>query len=453
MKKIILLLLLIPNIVCSKYDDQKTTIIVSAMGNTIDEAKNNALRSAIEQSFGAFVSSNTESLNEEIKEEIVSITNGNIHKYKIISNVVTEQGDYATTLEATVSITQLKTFVKSKGIKVEFKGNTFGVNIKQAKLNKLAEEKAIYNLCLISDKFLSKSLDFSLDVSGPIKSKSKGIYNMLFRINIAPNQNYINFITFFYETIQSISMSKDEIDYYESINDNFFSLKIDRLKSRHLKTKVVNGLYRIDMKSIYLRTPNSIGTLMNFFTQSNRYLLSFEVFADDNLIGPPVHKNKEDVEYMVLNSRSANKWNQKEDFDILTENRHNVLHFNSLESFRGNVGFPPVKFVHPHYYYSIISSSNNFIKNNQYSFPFYYDHNMSPIMKKPNGWINRIIPDFKNANNLSINDLPTKRIEDPYIYLHLESFLYKHFFVKSFSLDEIEKINEFSIEFKNLPNK
>ena len=60
------------------------TLTVVGSGKTIEEAKTNALRSAIEQAYGVFVSSNTEILNDElIKDEIVSISSGNIKEFKI----------------------------------------------------------------------------------------------------------------------------------------------------------------------------------------------------------------------------------------------------------------------------------------------------------------------------------------------------------------------------------
>jgi len=47
-------------------NDKTVTLTVSAQGQTISEAKQNALRDAIEQAFGTFISSNTEILNDEL---------------------------------------------------------------------------------------------------------------------------------------------------------------------------------------------------------------------------------------------------------------------------------------------------------------------------------------------------------------------------------------------------
>ena len=57
----------------------EVTLVVTGEGATKEEATNNALRSAVEQAFGVFVSANTEILNDEIvKDEIASISSGNI---------------------------------------------------------------------------------------------------------------------------------------------------------------------------------------------------------------------------------------------------------------------------------------------------------------------------------------------------------------------------------------
>ena len=60
-------------------------LIVSGDGSTKEEATKAALRSAIEQAFGTFVSSNTKILNDElVKDEIVTVASGNIKSYKYL---------------------------------------------------------------------------------------------------------------------------------------------------------------------------------------------------------------------------------------------------------------------------------------------------------------------------------------------------------------------------------
>ena len=74
MKNVIFILALALSINAYAQDNKTVTLVVSGQGKTQDEAKQNALRSAIEQAFGTFISSKTEILNDElVKDEIVSV--------------------------------------------------------------------------------------------------------------------------------------------------------------------------------------------------------------------------------------------------------------------------------------------------------------------------------------------------------------------------------------------
>jgi hypothetical protein len=66
--------------------EQTVTLVVSGQGKTKNEAQQNALRSAIEQAYGAFISSKTEVLNDElVKDEIVSVSNGNLNPIQTLN--------------------------------------------------------------------------------------------------------------------------------------------------------------------------------------------------------------------------------------------------------------------------------------------------------------------------------------------------------------------------------
>ena len=82
MKKVFILIALFVTINVKAQDADKTVMLtVTGQGKTIDEARTNALRSAIEQAFGTFISSNTTIMDDKlVKDEIVSVTNGNIQK-------------------------------------------------------------------------------------------------------------------------------------------------------------------------------------------------------------------------------------------------------------------------------------------------------------------------------------------------------------------------------------
>ncbi len=128
--------------------ETKARVTVTATANDNIEAKNLALRSAVEQAFGSYISSNTEILNDQlIKDEIISISSGNIDSIHVISENKLGDGRTSVTLLAVVSVNKLVTFCESKGYKVEFKGGLFSANLKQQKLNEMAELNAIENIC------------------------------------------------------------------------------------------------------------------------------------------------------------------------------------------------------------------------------------------------------------------------------------------------------------------
>ena len=71
MKKSLLFLVLLLSLSINAQDDKTVTLNVSGTGKNLEDAKTNALRSAIEQAFGAFISSKTEILNDNlVKDEI-----------------------------------------------------------------------------------------------------------------------------------------------------------------------------------------------------------------------------------------------------------------------------------------------------------------------------------------------------------------------------------------------
>lgn len=97
-RQLFLIIALAINFCTYSQNDKTVTLTVSSQGQTISEAKQNALRDAIEQAFGTFISSNTEILNDElVKDEIVSVSNGNIQDYQVISEVELPKRLVATT--------------------------------------------------------------------------------------------------------------------------------------------------------------------------------------------------------------------------------------------------------------------------------------------------------------------------------------------------------------------
>ena len=152
----------------SQENGKDVTITASGSGTSLETATQSALRSAIEQAFGAFISSKTEMLNDQIvADEMTSVSSGNIKSYEILNQAQLPDNRWAVTLKTIVSVDKLTSFVQAKGVEVEIKGGLFALNIKQQMLNEESEIKAIFNMIGILHENLQISFDFSLNTGEP----------------------------------------------------------------------------------------------------------------------------------------------------------------------------------------------------------------------------------------------------------------------------------------------
>jgi hypothetical protein len=263
MKHFIIVFLFALNFNALAQDADKTvTLVVSGSGKTQDEAKQIALRSAIEQAFGAFISSKTEILNDNlVKDEIVSVTNGNIQKFEVLSEIQLPEGGFATTLNATVSLSKLTSFVESKGVEVEFKGDLLSTNIQLIEMNEASELVSMENLVKISNDWLKKCFDDSLITSEPINAN--GRYQIKLTVFTLLNSNFIDFNKYITNTLKSISMNSSEIS------------KFDKLQIKYHKVQILNS--DKSTSTFYFRNKQSLFLLINLFNHPEIYLQSYSV--------------------------------------------------------------------------------------------------------------------------------------------------------------------------------
>ena len=221
MKKIVLTFLFITTI----FAQDVVSIVTSGDGSTKDQATTAALRNAIEQAYGAFISSNTKFLNDElIQDEITSVAQGNIQEYSIISSIETKNG-YNVTTKSTVSLGKLTSFVESKGGETELAGALFARNIKILNFNEESQKKVLNNMYLtVKEMAKAGFYDYEIINIGEPKilkkeskwnSKSVGSawnnkYYVPFKIKISKNKNFENAMIYMAETLLSIGLSKEE---------------------------------------------------------------------------------------------------------------------------------------------------------------------------------------------------------------------------------------------------
>lgn len=259
--------------------EKEITLIVSADGSTKEEAIKIALRSAIEQAYGTFVSANTEILNDEIvKDEIVTISSGNIKEYHEVSSAILPNGSFMQTLQVIVNIGNLVSYAKSKGAECEFAGAAFVSNLKQKQLNEENEVKVLCNMFVHAYKLLSVGWDYTLDVKS---TKANGVIEC--GVQLIPNKNGIAAISILKSTLQSLSLTGSEIEEYRelelpvypiglfSFNQITKTTQVGDVTTRMMPTgKNTNASKEMNVygvnrdKTIYLRNKSSYSLLWEF---------------------------------------------------------------------------------------------------------------------------------------------------------------------------------------------
>lgn len=227
-----LLLFFVFSLTINSYGQtNEVSLIVSSKGTTEEEAKSNALRSAIEQAFGTFVSARTEILDDElVQDQIVSVSNGNIKKFEILSSLfLPDQNLHLITLNATVSLDKLTSFVQSKGYNdVSFDGGGFAMNLKIQNLNASSEIIAVNNLVeqglILSPIFFDRELIVGNPTLEPSNRVTNPKYQVPLTIKTSLNSNWSEYQNFYSATLKDISMSKEEIDTYKSVGKKVYQL-------------------------------------------------------------------------------------------------------------------------------------------------------------------------------------------------------------------------------------
>jgi hypothetical protein len=210
---------------------QENTVTLKTTGSaeTKEKAVQYALRSAIEQAFGAFISSNTEILNDElVADEITSVASGNIEKYDILSETVNEAGNsWFVTANVIVSVGKLTEFVQAKGVEVEVKGGLFAINIKQKQLNSDGEYKAILDMLKPFHEAMLNAYDYELEVGQPVaKDQENKNWEVTLKVLANANKNLESALQIIKATLSSLSLTTEELIEYKKLNKEVFLINI-----------------------------------------------------------------------------------------------------------------------------------------------------------------------------------------------------------------------------------
>ena len=248
----------------SQTASKEVSITASGSGKTQDEAKQSALRSAIEQTFGAFISSKTEMLNDKVvADQIATISSGNIISFSILNESQLPDNSWGVTLKAVVSVSKLTSFVEAKGVAIEIKGGMFALNIKQQLLNEQGEVKAVSEMVGLLHEPMQTSFDYVIKSSDPksLDAESKN-WEIPLVVTATANKNMDFCANYCIKTLTALGLSAEEVTSYKSLNKAVFPVTIN-----------YNGV----SKTFYLRKQGSINALNTLTSNWEFYTRSFTV--------------------------------------------------------------------------------------------------------------------------------------------------------------------------------
>lgn len=305
------------------------TIKTLGQGKTVQDATTQALREAISQAYGVFISANTTIVNDSLlKDEIVSLTTGNIQKYAVLSQTEIPGIGYSVFVNADVSLSKLSSFAQSKGSEATFDGGGFAMNIKLQKLNEQAELIAINNLLNQSWNYINSAICYQVTIGKPTLFPE--VNNESYKLQVLvdsgmPDSVKKEFERFLSDYLTKISMSDQEISDYKNLSKPIYHVRF--LNSDHS-----------------FRNKKSIQSLMVFCLKLNNLFANFELTNSltpniQKLIIPqifnyPIPFSRYDLEYKKGDSPLLCKnWRSLPDF-LVKPSRSGVQTFkDSLNAF------------------------------------------------------------------------------------------------------------------------
>lgn len=245
---IVCIALLASRTMVNAQNNPDVTLTVLGTGVNKEEAVTNALRSAIEQAYGVFVSSDLTILNDKVvRNEIATISKGNIKSYKELSVSLLPNNNYSVTLSAVVSTDKLINYAKANNFRIEFAGGVFGQRLKILELNeKIAIDNMVHQLNLI----IPHMFYFKVDSLETPRADRHSNYYIPARLRIYANDYNVEFNNVFFGTLKSLSLTENERHEYEQMNREYYEYDFGtERQNQYDYTHNVRG----EIQKIYLR--------------------------------------------------------------------------------------------------------------------------------------------------------------------------------------------------------
>jgi len=268
---------------CFVFSQQEVVkLTTNGYGQNENEAVTDALKMAVENSFGVYISTETQIINDElIKDEITSLGKGSILSYNITDQKKLGESNYIVTVDSEVSIVNLKTFAASKGVEVDFEGALFASNLKLQELNEQNEIKLVQSFIKELSREFRKSVEFTIKYDEPkFKSIDKMYdgwernsgerYVIKMQVDAEVNENSKNITEMLDYFSKSITMDIGEVENYIKLEKPVYPIYLALSEDREHSKKNRRHTY------FFLRTQEAYLYFMyNLFTMPSFYYSNF----------------------------------------------------------------------------------------------------------------------------------------------------------------------------------
>lgn len=220
----------------AKKDDSVVKLVVSAEATTKQEAIDAALRNAVEQACGVFLSATTIIENDElVKDRIASVTSGNVVSFKEIDGMHTLNGKYFATLEVVVSINRLLSYSHQDNMNSSLNGAALMARNKLIKLNRENTRIALENLFEQLLELVPDLFDFQVTSHyvGVADNDRSTILDLQLKVLETPNTQ--NFVRVFTSTLEALSIDKKEALAMHEEGYKIYTCDIETLKEQNKK--------------------------------------------------------------------------------------------------------------------------------------------------------------------------------------------------------------------------
>lgn len=226
MKKIIFLIFFVFTSYEVLFAQKETT--VTGNGKTCSEARNDALRNAINNAYGSLIYSTTEINNDKlISDDINMLTSGNILKYVEIESCSERNGIWTIKLSVTVSQTELAKFIEGKGKSVAISGELLKQKSDQEVAATRSELAVIKNLLLQLESLTVDPFDYEISI-GKVTIKEGKYCDLPAEINVKSNINMYNSYLKLSKEMEKITVSEPDQNFRtETLKENNYSIKLN----------------------------------------------------------------------------------------------------------------------------------------------------------------------------------------------------------------------------------